>query len=64
MVDASGIINGFDGEQWIDLRAVLREIINVTIEQARVIVELEAALQEVREENRWLQTPANYHDGA
>lgn len=64
MVDASGLINAFDGEQWIDLRVVMSQVIDVTIEQARVIAELEAALLEAREENRWLQAPANYHDGA
>jgi hypothetical protein len=64
MVEVSGIINAFDGQQWIDLRVVIGDVIDFTLAQADVIAELEAALKEAQEENRWLQTPANHHDGA
>lgn len=64
MVSSGGLINAFDGEQWIDLRTVLLGLIEFTLNQARLVAELEAALKQAQEENHWLRTPANHHDGA
>lgn len=64
MVETGGLINAFDGSGWVDLRPVLLQVIDLVVAQASTIDELEALLSEAREENHWLRTPANHHDGA